>query len=248
MPKYAGLFLASLLVTLTSGEARASEGPRQPGPHPPSQALQNPFEPTEASVRRGSAVYRNLCISCHGLDGRGQTDATESLPVKPSDFTDGKWKYGATDGEIFSLIRDGAPPNMLPFEDKISEERTWHLVNYLRALAGREGAAAVPEYDAPENPIAMSDESVAKGKQYYVRFCVVCHGRNGRGDTEMREFLSTQPSDFTDGDWKYGARDGDLFTVIKKGTQYDMEAFEGRLTDERTWHVVNYLRSMGPKE
>jgi mono/diheme cytochrome c family protein len=33
--------------------------------------------------------------------------------------------------------------------------------------------------------------------------------------------------------------------VIKDGTEYDMEAFGDRLSDERIWHVVNYVRSLG---
>jgi mono/diheme cytochrome c family protein len=121
----------------------------------------------------------------------------------------------------------------------------WHVVNYLRTLSKKDGAASAS--DAPGNPVAVSPESVALGKQLYVRFCVVCHGANGKGDTEMREFLPTHPSDLTDAEWKYGARDGDIFLVIKDGTEYDMEAFADRLTDERIWHVVNYLRSFGPK-
>lgn len=120
----------------------------------------------------------------------------------------------------------------------------WHVVNYLRSFAKKDGG---PVAEVPENPVAYSPDSVGLGKQLYVRFCVVCHGADGRGDTEMREFLPTAPSDLTDVEWKYGGRDGDLFLVIKDGTEYDMEAFADRLSDERIWHVVNYLRSLGPK-
>jgi mono/diheme cytochrome c family protein len=89
---------------------------------------------------------------------------------------------------------------------------------------------------------------VAIGKQYYVRSCVVCHGANGKGDTEMREFLSTHPSDLTDGDWKYGNQDGNIFQIIKDGTEYDMKPFKDLLDDEKTWHIVNYLRSFEKKK
>ncbi len=231
-------------VTLLSVAAAANE-PRQPGADPASQEIKNPVAPEEASLKQGESLYKQYCVTCHALDGSGKTDMTEMLDVPPASFQDTEWKYGATDGEIFTVIRDGGQNGMQGFSDKMPELRMWHVVNYLRTLSKQDGAA--PASAAPENPVAVTPESVALGKQLYVRFCVVCHGANGKGDTEMREFLPTHPSDLTDAEWKYGTRDGDIFLVIKNGTEYDMEAFADRLTDERIWHVVNYLRSFGPK-
>lgn len=211
--------------------------------------MKNPIKPVEASIKQGEALYRRFCVTCHGLDGKGQTDMTDMLDVPPSDFTDGEWKYGATDGEIFSVIREGGQNGMEPFKSKLNEQRTWHLVNYLRTFSKKDdGAETAARPEVPENPIPYSEDSVRRGKQFYTRFCVTCHGRSGKGDTEMREFLSTHPSDLTNGKWKYGGRDGDIFMVIKQGTEYDMEAFADRLSDERIWHVVNYLRSLGPED
>ena len=55
----------------------------------------------------------------------------------PSDFTDTEWQHGETDGEIFLVIRDGVTADMLGYEDQIPEEDIWHLVNYIKSLAGR---------------------------------------------------------------------------------------------------------------
>lgn len=217
------------------------------GPLAWAEPLENPHEASDASLRAGKQVYTRFCVTCHGTDGKGETDTVADLAVKPNDFTTGEFKHGDTDGHLFALIKKGTETGMEPFEGKIPDTRIWHVVNYLRSFAAEGGGAEAIGDEVPENPIPYETASVARGKQFYNRFCSVCHGRNGIGDTEMREFLSTHPSDLTDSQWKYGDRDGNIFTIIKNGTEYDMEAFADRLTDERIWHVVNYLRSMGPK-
>ncbi len=229
----------------------AGAEPRQPGTHAASEELRNPVEANEQSIKQGQMAYGRYCITCHAADGSGKTDMTENLDVPPASFMDAEWKYGASDGEIFSVIKDGGQNGMQPFSDKVPDDRIWHIVNYIRTFstgAAADGATAAAAEEAPSNPIPYSPESVALGKQYYVRACVVCHGANGKGDTEMREFLSTHPSDLTDGEWKYGNKDGNLFLIIKNGTEYDMKPFKDQLDDEKTWHVVNYLRSFEKKK
>jgi mono/diheme cytochrome c family protein len=247
--QYLPKLVLSCCCSLASVAALAE--PRQPGPHAPSAASKNPVETNEASLKQGQALYKQYCITCHAADGSGKTDMTEMLDVPPASFMDTEWKYGSTDGEMFSVIKDGGQNGMQPFSDKITDTRIWNLINYIRTLSkpasGAPGPAA-PKEEIPQNPIAYSPESVALGKQYYARNCVVCHGMNGKGDTEMREFLSTHPSDLTDSEWKYGGEDGHLFLVIKNGTEYDMKPFKGVLDDEKTWHVVNYLRSFAKKK
>jgi cytochrome c oxidase cbb3-type subunit 3 len=222
--------------------------PRKPGPHPESQKLKNPFPLDEKTAMQGQRIFARLCITCHGKDGKGETDMVDMLDVKPSDLTKGEYKYGKTDGEMFTLLRDGTMTGMVPFGNQLKEPQLWHLVNYVRTFAPKTAkGVVVEETPVPENPIEYTKASIQRGKQFYARFCIKCHGANGKGDTEMREFLATHPSDLTNGEWKYGSRDGDLFTIIKNGNQGDMDAFAAMLNDERIWHVVNYLKSMNPK-
>ena len=40
------------------------------------------------------------------------------------------------------------------------------------------------------------------------------------------------------------AGDGEIFLVIKEGVSADMQPYAARITDEDTWHLVNYLKTL----
>ena len=46
---------------------------------------------------------------------------------------------GGTDGEIFTVIRDGVGPEyvMGPWKDRLPEQELWHVVNYIKSLAAK---------------------------------------------------------------------------------------------------------------
>lgn len=113
----------------------AQAHPEDPHRHPDAQQLENPVVPSPESVARGKALYLRYCRTCHGFDGRGQTDMIEFLSYPPSDLTDDEWRHGRSDGEIFAVIRDGTMDDMEAFGDRLSEEQLWHVVNYVRTLS-----------------------------------------------------------------------------------------------------------------
>ena len=109
-------------------------------------------------------------------------------------------------------------------------------------------AATVVVLVAQDNPIAMSEESVAAGRIVYARFCRSCHGPEGKGDGGGAP-EDAMPSNLIDDDWDYGSSDGEIFTSIRNGVppDYFMEPWEGRITDEDIWHTVNYLRNLSTR-
>ncbi len=103
-----------------------------------------------------------------------------------------------------------------------------------------------PNVTGFSNPLDFNADNLKRGRAFYQRHCVTCHGADGRGDTEMREFLKTAPADLTNGEWVYGGGDEALFTIIKTGNpERDMPGFSEQLADERIWQVVHYLRYLG---
>ena len=114
----------------------------------------------------------------------------------------------------------------------------------LIAAGPAQEAAAEP----PENPVEATDESVRAGLRVYGRFCRACHGIRADGQG-MTAPPGSRPANLIDDEWVHGDTDGDIFLVIRNGVPpaYDMEAWEGRITDEEMWHIVNFLRNMAER-
>jgi cytochrome c oxidase cbb3-type subunit 3 len=103
----------------------------------PQAKLTNPVAPTPASVAEGRTQYVVRCMSCHGETGKGDGKAgSRGMDPKPSDLTDGVWKHGASDGDIYAVISSGAPnTGMVAFSKKgMMPTDIWNVVNYLKTL------------------------------------------------------------------------------------------------------------------
>ncbi|MEE8357916.1 MAG: c-type cytochrome [Candidatus Hydrothermarchaeales archaeon] len=94
------------------------------------------------------------------------------------------------------------------------------------------------------NPVPRNQESVAAGKEIYVKKCLACHGETGAGDGPMAENLPEKPPDLSDIEMIGGHRDGELFMMISDGMGDNMPAYKDVLEDDQIWQVVNYLRAL----
>ncbi|MGR3464570.1 cytochrome-c oxidase, cbb3-type subunit III [Limimaricola sp.] len=81
----------------------------------------------------GSAIFADNCASCHGAEGRGNTD------IGAPDLTDAFWIHGGDATSIYRTIRDGRQGLMPAWEDRLSRTDRKMLTVYLQQLAG-EGA------------------------------------------------------------------------------------------------------------
>ena len=106
-------------------------------------------------------------------------------------------------------------------------------------------AESSTEVGIQDNPIATSEESVTAGRTIYGRFCRSCPGQRaaGRG---MAAPPGSRPANLIDAEWDYGSSDAEIFKVLKEGIppKYDMDAWEGRISDDDMWNVINYLRDL----
>ena len=107
---------------------------------PAAKTMKNPVASTPASITAGAGVYKKYCAFCHGLTGKGDGPLAPK-DSHPADLTDAKWDRGSSDGDIFTVIRDGAGPkfDMKGFRSRLTTDEMWSLVHYLRSI-GPQGA------------------------------------------------------------------------------------------------------------
>ena len=128
--KLAGLvataaWLVSMAVSLSAQAAKSPEAAK----------LVNPAKPTAESLAAGKTAYLKYCKFCHGADADGKpTIVPKGTP--PANLIDAKWEHGATDGEIFMIIKEGIAPKfeMKAMKTKITDPEIWNVVNYLRSI------------------------------------------------------------------------------------------------------------------
>lgn len=103
--------------------------------NPDAAKMVNPVAATPESIAAGKQVYTRYCAVCHGINAEGGSGSDISPPAP--DLTDKEWKRGSTDGEIFSVIKNGVPPDLFmePWGDRIKDPDIWNVVNYVRSLA-----------------------------------------------------------------------------------------------------------------
>ncbi len=93
------------------------------------------------------------------------------------------------------------------------------------------------DYADQKNPVPLTGQSVAKGRKAYSKNCSSCHGDSGKGGIGP---------DLTDKVWIHGNSDGEIFNIISDGVPGTaMRGFSKELSLEASWHLVNYIKSLG---
>ena len=98
-----------------------------------------------------------------------------------------------------------------------------------------------------KNPVPESPESVETGKKLYPSQCGLCHGEKGDGKGDLAVELKFEMPDFTTAEWQKKRSDGELNYILTTG-HGRMPGQGGRLQEAQKWHLVNFLRTLGPAE
>ena len=115
---------------------------------PPSSAqLKNPYAGQHAGAVAGSKSYAVNCSSCHGVNGSG----TGNVPALSKGPT-----QSASDGEVFWFITTGSVNNGMPAWARLSEQKRWQIVTYLKSLKGSHTSSAAESTSAKTARVATN--------------------------------------------------------------------------------------------
>ncbi len=131
----AGLVLAFLTVIATVAIAQGRQGATTGNPE--ARQLKNPVAAAPESIAAGRQAFQKFCAACHNKDAKGDGPLAPK-DSHPPNLIDNVWAYGSSDGEIFTVIKDGATApksEMKAFKSRLTAEEIWNVVNYLRSLA-----------------------------------------------------------------------------------------------------------------
>jgi putative heme-binding domain-containing protein len=134
----------------------AATGPRAPAGELPET---NPYGSPD-DVALGKRAFEGRCGHCHGQSGEGGRGAV---------LNTGRFRYGGSDRELFTTIRNGIPNTEMPGALNLPVKDVWRIVAHVQQL-GREGAAE-------PNP----GDPVAGAAVYQKSACATCHRIDGHG-------------------------------------------------------------------
>jgi mono/diheme cytochrome c family protein len=114
---------------------------------------------------------------------------------------------------------------------------------YSATLVAQPKPWVVPaNFKSMKNPVAPGDASTKAGLAIFAKNCASCHGKTGLGDGVKARALKNFPGDFSKADFQ-GLADGEIFYKTKTGRD-EMPKYDGKLTDDDIWNVVNYVRTL----
>lgn len=103
----------------------------------PMKFYTNPLQADATSIAMGQRVYRTHCLSCHGPTGLGDGHLARKLRQPPAAFTV-RLTPTHSDGDLFYWIQHGMAGTAMPaFAEYVSQEDTWHVINYMHQFRGQ---------------------------------------------------------------------------------------------------------------
>ena len=225
-------------------------------------ASQRQAAPYVASAAAGERLYRTLCSSCHGQDGRARSALGRDLDPPATDLTRCNFKYRSTpsgslptDDNLVRSLYVGLPGTSMPsFADLLSLPAMRALAQQVKARCERFSRQQPdPPLRRPAAAVPYGEISVARGEQIYKQQrCHSCHGATGRGDGPAARSLKdlqgrpVLPRVHAHGVFRSGFRREDIVRAFSTGLDgTPMPALpEGAVSDSGRWDLANFIVSL----
>ena len=87
----------------------------------------------------GREIYLDRCVSCHGIEGKGNGPVAKSLAGPPTiDLTKTPWKYGDKPEDVLRVVDRGTPgSSMAGWGSSLGPQKTKAVSAYVFYLANK---------------------------------------------------------------------------------------------------------------
>lgn len=102
------------------------------------------------------------------------------------------------------------------------------------------------DFKTLKSPVPYTAASIRRGEITYKRYCTECHGHDGKAQIDV----IADATDLTSPHLYYsGTTEGEIFRSIRDGAGINMPPYKMQIRrEDDLWHMVNYIRSLWPKD
>ncbi len=223
-PGLISLFLTACCLLLLAACAAPGGLPTGPTPIPTLIPATEPASPLGATAAPSFAILSYPARLPSAALGQplyqthcAQCHGVDGKGVVPGarNFGDLDYMRGETPASFYAAVTEGRG-EMPSFRDTLTSDERWDVVFYVWRFSTRA-------------------ETLARGRQIYETNCAACHGADGTGKV-------LGAADFTDLRLVDNRAPRDFYLIVTQG-KGSMPAWQGRLSQDERWAVIDYLRT-----
>ncbi|MEH6617827.1 MAG: c-type cytochrome [Porticoccus sp.] len=182
----------------------------------------------------GKGIYYSTCAVCHGARGKGggavakQLELTDRIP----DLTTPKYTQMSEAKLIETIVNYSTMDDKFEkWDTRLNERALKDVASYIRL-----------------NPTGLQTlGNSVNGKTVFLRNCIACHGKEGKGDGILAGLLNATMINYTTKD-SANISDTELVHVISMGRGEFMPGWFSELSEYDIRDVAAYVRTLYKKD
>jgi high-affinity iron transporter len=193
------------------------------------------------SRSHGADLYATACATCHGLDGKANTENARDLNPKPARFDDAERMDKLSPFRAFNAVTFGAKGTSMPAYDVLSDADRWDLATYVFTLRGAPTDAERARADLVQAGLSFGPSKLATTTDGEVMARLTSHGLSADAAENALRYLRQVQA--------YRAPAATDLAAVRKGFEDAAHLYrKGQHQEAKRALISTYLDGFEPKE